>query len=348
MKHAIFLVAIGSVACGGGTQSDPAAAAHKSTSGVPALAMDECKLSTGYLGDENCILPPPPDKGFQVHYGPTDYDNPETAFVLAPGQEETTDFPVTSSNDTDVYFYYRQYRLRPSAHHIILTVPNGTGSIAGLGRRVGTANKSQDYPSGGIIPPEDKNVGIPLAAHTTITASFHAINSTDKPQLREAWINFWYRDPSEITEPATEWFKLGSIMYSIPPDSSQTLGPFTCNVQNEGRLLWLYGHRHANNVRFTVSRVRGSQEDVIYDADKWEEPLLLEYSSTVKNPTPDIPKGIEGGWNGMLPLAAGDQIKWSCDVVNKNSTALRFTEQTYLGEMCIVDAEAIGTDCAGF
>jgi hypothetical protein len=24
---------------------------------------------------------------------------------------------------------------------------------------------------------------------------------------------------------------------------------------------------------------------------------------------------------------------------------LRFTNQTYLGEMCIVDAEAVGTDC---
>jgi hypothetical protein len=305
-----------------------------------------CGLHTGYAGDDQCILPPPPDKGFQVHVGPTDYANPETAYLLQAGEEKTTDFSVTSTNDQNIYFYYRQYRMRPTAHHVILSAANGT-DVTG-GRRIGTANASEDFPAGGVIAPEDKNVGSPLAAHSPVTVSFHAINTTDKPQLREVWVNFWYRDPNDVTEPATEWFNTGSTTFAIQPHTATTLGPYTCTIQGDGRLLWLYGHRHANNVRFTVTRVRGTQRDVIYDANKWDEPLLLEYSSLVTNNAPDIDQGTEGGWNGILDLTAGDKIEWQCGVVNDHDTVLRFTNQTFLGEMCIVDAEAVGSTCSGF
>ena len=315
------------------------------SNGTHKLALDECGLHTGYAGDDQCILPPPPEKGFQLHYGPDDYDNPDPAYVLMPSEERTTDIPVVSGNDSDVYFFYRQYRLRPTAHHLILTAGNGSSVIAG--RRVGTANTSQDYPSGGVIAPEDQSVGLPLAAHTTVNGNFHTINLTDQPQLREAWINFWYRDAGEVTQPAAEWFETGDVLFTVPPHASQTLGPYTCNVDNDGRLLWLYGHRHSNNTRFTATRIRGDQRDVVYDADNWEEPLLLEYSSQVNNPAPDIPNKIEGGWSGILDLAKGDKLEWSCDVVNTHDTALRFTEQTLLGEMCIVDAEAVGANCLG-
>jgi hypothetical protein len=94
-----------------------------------------------------------------------------------------------------------------------------------------------------------------------------------------------------------------------------------------------------------VTRVRGAQRDVIYDADNWEEPLLLNYSSLVTNPKPDIANMVEGGWNGILDVAQGDTVQWQCDVNNTHDTALTFTEQTYLGEMCIVDAEGVGATC---
>ncbi|HVU05980.1 MAG TPA: hypothetical protein VHE30_29725 [Polyangiaceae bacterium] len=363
----LVLLALSATACGSndshGGSSNPASGSGGSGSGGdgsswggegnsggaaggPTLAMDECGLHTQYLGDENCILPPPSDQGFQIHVGPTDYDNPDELYMLQPGDEKTDDIPVTATNDSDVYFFYRQYRLRPSAHHIILSVPNGSDVLAG--RRIGTANRSQDYPAGGIIAPEDESVGIPLAAHAVVNASFHAINTGDQPQLREAWINFWYRDAAEVKEPATEWFETGSVTFTVPAHTSQTLGPYTCNVHGDGRMLWLYGHRHANNVRFTATRIRGGQRDVIYDADNWEEPLLLEYSSLVTNPAPDIPNGKEGGWNGILDFAEGDKVEWSCDVVNNHDTDLHFTNQTFLGEMCIVDAEAVGSTCSPF
>ena len=64
-----------------------------------AMSMNECGLSTGWAGDEYCILPPPPDQGFQLHIGPTDYGNPEPEYVLKPNEEVTTDFASVSGND---------------------------------------------------------------------------------------------------------------------------------------------------------------------------------------------------------------------------------------------------------
>jgi hypothetical protein len=325
------------------TASGGAPGSGGAVSGLPATP---CNLNTGFPGDDDCILPPPPDKGFQVHIGPSNYQNPEPEYVLKPGEERTNDFQVTSTNDRDVFFFARQYRLRPSAHHVILSTSNGASGVdISGGRRIGTANTSQDYPASGVPAPEDKGVGMPLGAHSRINVSFHAINTTEETVIRELWVNFWYKDAAEVTEPANEWFEVGSATFAIPPLTKQTLGPYTCTVQGKGRMLWLYGHRHANNTRFKVTRVRGTQRDVIYDANRWEEPLLLEYSSTVTNAAPDLAAGREGGWNGILDLMQGDKIEWFCDVDNKQNSTLRFTNQTYLGEMCIVDAEAVGSTC---
>ena len=83
------------------------------------MVMDECGLNTKWAGDEYCIKPPPADKGFQIHVGPTDYDNPEAQFVMEPNTETVESFDVTSGNTDDVLYYWRQYRVRPGTHHMI-------------------------------------------------------------------------------------------------------------------------------------------------------------------------------------------------------------------------------------
>jgi hypothetical protein len=334
----LVLIAASTAACGGADESAPI----KSAKEKPHFAIDECGLNTGYPGDEMCILPPPPGEGFQVHIGPTDYRNPEAVYLLGPGQEKTDFFAVLSGNDHDVFFFFRQFRVRPTFHHLSLV------TYANLGQEMhtlGVTNDSQDFPSGGIVAPEDRGVGLPLAANSEIEVALHAINTMEEPAIAEAWVNFWYRDPNEVTEPALPWFDNGDPTFEIQPFETTTLGPYSCRVEGEGRLLWLFGHRHANNERFTVTRVRGSRRDVIYDAFYWDEPLRLEYSSLIENPAPDPEQRIEGGWSGILDLQAGDLIEWQCDVVNRQNTVLRFTDQAYLGEMCVIDAEAVGASC---
>ena len=110
------------------------------------LAMDECDLNTGFSGDEFCIKPPPTAEGFQMHIGPSNYNNPEPRYVLEPGQELTESFSATAGNASNVYYYWRQYRMRPGSHHLII--------YAGARRIGGSSNSAKDNPEGGKIEPD--------------------------------------------------------------------------------------------------------------------------------------------------------------------------------------------------
>lgn len=330
-----------------GTEAQPPMGTAGTTATVPTppkQAMDECKdLNSGYPGDEYCILPPPADKGFQLHIGPTSYTSPDARYVLEPGQEMTNDFDAVSGNTAQIYFLYRQFRMRPGSHHMIIT-QTAQGATFG-GRRIGTANTSLDSPVGGVIPPENQGVGIELPAQANLNVSLHSINVTNKPIVREIWVNFWYRDAEDVTETATQLFATGDVSFAIQPGEDTILGPYSCTIMGNGRMLWFYGHRHASNRRFSAWRVRGTQRDLFYEGLHWEEPLLLEYSTTVMNPVPNRAAGVEGGWTGVLDLKQGDKLEWECHVVNEQMNVLRFTNNTYTGEMCIMDAELVGATC---
>jgi hypothetical protein len=301
----------------------------------------ECGLKTQYAGDEMCILPPPPDKGFQLHIGPSNYDNPEFQYILAPGAEPTSTFTATSTNTEERYFYYREYRMRPGAHHNIIT--SGGAGDSGLGQRIGTVNNlMSDYPVGGMIAPENKGVGIKIKPRTSISVQLHSLNTTEKTQLRELWVNFWYRPDEEVTDPVNEVFAVAPMGAILPGADVVTAG--SCRVSGNGRMLWMYGHRHASTVSFTVWRNRGGMKDLVYQGYDYDEPLVLDYSSTVKNATPgDAPQ--EGGWSGILDTKSGDTFTWECHVINKSDGTLLFTNNTFTGEMCILDAEMVGSTC---
>jgi hypothetical protein len=340
----------------GGTQMMPATPTNApmppagATTTMPMtggpLAMNECGslpgFPTKFAGDEYCILPPPPDKGFQMHIGPSNYANPEAQYLLQPGQESTPTFTAVSGNTQQVYFYYRQIRQRPGAHHNIVT--SGAGGDIGLGQRIATSNNlAEDDPKGGIIAPENADVGISMPPSTTISVSLHSINTTQQVELREIWINFWYVDPSKVKEPVKEIFDIAP-QGSIAPGADVTYGS-SCSVSGTGRMLWMYGHRHANNVRFSAWRTHAGQKDLVYQSYNYEEPLVLDYSSNIVNAVPDTGPNVEGGWSGILAMTPGDVFSWECHVINKQAVALNFTNNTFTGEMCILDAESVGATC---
>jgi hypothetical protein len=54
---------------------------------------------------------------------------------------------------------------------------------------------------------------------------------------------------------------------------------------------------------------------------------------------------VEGASSGPLAFKAGDQFTFECHVVNKTKGTLNFTNNTFTGEMCILDAETVGAAC---
>lgn len=298
------------------------------------LAMDECGLATRWGGDQYCIQPPPADKGFQVHIGPADYDNPDPRYVLEPGQEVTEIFPATSGNDREVYYYYRQYRMRPGSHHMIIMT---TGSE--LRRLGGSQNLAKDNPDLGIIPPENRGVGMKLGPSTPLLVNLHYINATSAPILKEVWVNFWYKDAAEVTEPAFEMFS-GTPMNVAPGEHRVIRGE--CPLSEAGRLLTVYGHRHANNRRFSVWRTHDAQQDLIYEDYDWEDPLVLEFNSTLANTAADSAKKTAGGWSGELDLVPGDKLSFECDIVNATDRTFVGRNEALDDEMCILVGDTAG------
>ena len=103
-----------------------------------------------YKGDQDCILPPPAGQGFQLHYGPADYDDPNelSKYVINPGQEDNIFVPETTPNTTQIYYYKRQYRLRPGSHHLIVS-EGSAGNPFAAGRRLGGSQNEDARQPGG-------------------------------------------------------------------------------------------------------------------------------------------------------------------------------------------------------
>ena len=88
---------------------------------------DPCRLNSGYEGDEYCILPPPADKGIQIHFGPKDYKNMADVqpYLLPPGGESNS-YGIAHIPLTEARWYNRvEIRMRPGSHHLINTLVQG-------------------------------------------------------------------------------------------------------------------------------------------------------------------------------------------------------------------------------
>ena len=316
------------------TSMDPPAMQMPANSGP---SVDECGLDTQYPGDEYCILPPPADKGFQVHLGPSNYNNPEPSFVMEPGTETTVQLSSTSGNDKDVYYYWRQYRMRPGSHHWIVTAN---------GKRIGgTQNLVKDTPDRGMIAPENQGVGMPLAAHAQLGHSLHYYNFTDKPMIKEVWMNVWYRDAKDVTEPALEMFSM--LGMGIAP-GEHVIKHGACTVNGTGRLLTLYGHVHAHNKRFSAWRTRGGQKMLLHQAFDWVHPGVSEFSSLTMNPALDPNSEVDGGFSGVVDLKPGDVIEFECDILNDTTTTFVGKNEAENDEMCIMVGDSAGAQVPGF
>ena len=195
--------------------------------GVKKPAMDECGLKTKFAGDEYCIKPPPADKGFQLHIGPSNYENPEAQYILQPGEENVVNMNSVSGNDKDIYYYFRQYRMRPGSHHVIISVD---------GRRIGgIQNLLRDEPNNGEIAPEDQGVGLQLRARSMMNVNMHYYNFGEKPTIREIWVNYWYKDAAAVKEPALSVYSITGVNAAVA--HSHVIVGATCNVTGNGRIL---------------------------------------------------------------------------------------------------------------
>ena len=331
---------------GAGDEASPTG----SPSGNAASGMtDPCNIDTGFAGDENCLQPPPAEQGFQIHSGPADYADPEAIepYVLEGGDEDVVCFNVRPA-DEDFFYFGQRNHMRPSSHHLILRLIDDTAEEGpaecerGLSGD-GLAGSQTPINEIGLedLAPEDTGLGRHFPAGKLVQFEKHYINTTDEALLREAWVNIYYKDESEIDQTLNGVALVGGLGMNVAPGATEIVAA-ECEMTGEYRIYSHVGHFHANTARMSAWRVRDGQRDLIYESYNWAEPRTLVFDSVTENGPPDASSGTDGGWDGPLFFEPGDVIQWECEVHNQHDFPIKFANEAYDAEMCILFGAYVG------
>jgi hypothetical protein len=361
---ALALTACGSTSHDHGSNGNGAGtgggAGSASDAGSPdGAAQGGCGLHTQFAGDSQCIPAPDPEKGFQLHIGPDSYDNLSSDWLVQPGDENVVCYHLKTPNTQAVYYFEQHYRMRPGSHHMIITTssttsPDGWGPCTNsiINSIGGTQHITEDVPPNGQIAPEDEGLAHSIGPNTQLEFQLHFFNTTDSPTLREAWVNFIYKDPSTVTN---HLGMLGAFTaVDVPPHSSAVVSGQCDESQAIGaptdprgvRIVELFGHAHWHNQRFVVYRDKtDGTSEVVYDSYDGAEAPSYMYNSIIQNPVPDPVNRHSGAASGDFWLAPGEKMHFDCDITNDLNTPLLGTNEAFTGEMCILFGSVVG---AGF
>ena len=305
-----------------------------------------CESLTEYPGDCMRLQAPDPDEGLQLHYGPSSYTPEAMApYVIQPGEEIVDILYLKSPNDKEIYFKEIATQLRPFGHHLV--VGQATRDLSdGLYRADlppldfdillgATANSFGGPPDSQLVAPEDEGLATVLGPHKQIALNGHFLNTSDRPALREAWVNLYYTDPSKVTGISAPLFFIGGIAMDVLPRSRQTIRA-SAVADHDLRLVMLFGHFHSHTQRLTayIKRQDSPEKELVYETYDYEAPAYIGYNSLIQTAPPDRAAKVSGGTTGKLELKQGDTVEWECEVVNNDDFSLKWANQIDTAEMC--------------
>jgi hypothetical protein len=316
---------------------------------------DPCGLKSGWPGDEYCLLPPKPGEGIQIHFGPSDYKNMAELqkYMIHSGEEfdnsVAADIPLTEQK----WFQRMRVQMRPGSHHWISTVVDGkidakfyddTGcdgatSVGSLG---GGQNLIYDNPPGGVPAPENAGLGRSVSGNSSLCMNLHSYNFTDRDQMREIWINIYFIDEAKVTQKAQSIGMVGGLGLQLGPHQKKD-STYSGRFMADGRIIQLFGHRHAWTPRFAV----WLRDELIYESWSWQDSVTFNYDSLSMNPPINSAGKVDGAVNGIVSFKAGDELKFTCFIENDSDKTLGFSNQVYDGEMCNLWGSAVGAGLSG-
>jgi len=339
---------------GSGATSQPTAAGEAVE--YPDLR-GKCSIQSGYASDEACISAPAAEEGMQVHVGPTDYANTDEVkpYLLMPGEEVSECWTFRVPNDKDVWYQTSVLSGRAGTHHIINTMYDASSTLeeGGFRRCAGDQQSaigslpgaSKAYMPRGHVAPEYQGVGRKIPAGSIVTADMHYFNFTDKPLLREFWMNIYYAKEEDIDQEAEPIRGLGGFSWNQQPIAPGTdmVYKYSCPVKGEGFILTLLGHYHAHGKRFTstITRAAGGEEKV-FEMFDYLEPATFEYNSVVENPS--FAPEMAGAVSGQLAVHDGDVLNWECHIINDSMVGLTYRNEVMTGEMCNLWGASLGIE----
>ena len=295
------------------------------------------------------------------------YDHPAEGWTLEPGAEEERNIYIKHSNPGGKYQRVNN-RMRGGSHHMIVsaseTPPGQTftwiiGSPEGLftGTGVpGAQRPDENTPQSEQVPPEDVGLYRDVIANATITYNMHHFNPSDKVILKEAWQNLWWSDNPKTQVNGINGLPILQAVGTFANPGEIVDMHYGYTVPGNMRILGVFGHRHAWTTNFSAWVKRGGQEEVIYQSFDWFDEPTYQYNSEVKNPTPSVAMRADGAHTGILELKQGDELHFNCHIEYTDERAkeenspvtpaqngpLRFANEAFTAEMCILFGSAVG------
>jgi hypothetical protein len=106
----------------------------------------------------------------------------------------------------------------------------------------------------------------------------------------------------------------------------------------------MIAHMHAHSNRMTAWKVTGGVPTKVYETYDWSTPTQILLDSVHTNPAPNPATQTGGGVSGDLTLLPTDSLQWECAVDNNSNTTLKFRDEVFTGEMCIMSGLVVPTD----
>lgn len=297
-----------------------------------------------------------------MHFGPRDYKNKDdvASYVIKAGVE-VNGYGLANVPLEDMRWYNRVvYHMRPGSHHLINTLVSGQpqegfldNALGCPGEQVGslggTQNLIYDSRPNGIVPPENEGVGYSLPGDTSICFNFHRYNFSDRDQLSEIWVNFYFVDEASVTQRAEWGAIIGGLALSVGPREekdltfSYTFSGIDEQATHPPRLIQLMGHRHASDYHYEA----WLNDLLIYDSWDWKESVTVNFDTLTKNPEVAPAMMRDGAFSGVLKVKNGDVLKYTCHIRNETDKTLRWGNQLYDAEMCDLFGQSVGAPFAG-
>jgi len=330
-------------------------------------AASYCKASAGFPGDDVALCAPDPEKGMQLHYGPSGSDD-VARWVLEPGKESMDCLFVRAPSTADLYIGQLIGRSRPGSHHLQLSYaaaaddgrPEGQvgpcGSIAATQFIAIAQTPELDLPD--LATPRPRNApdagGLDFEGSATrldagrmLELTVHFLNTGTEPLLKEAWVNIYYRSAAEVVR-VLEPITLISTGIDVPALSSGVVFRRSCSTTTPRTIKYLQGHSHAGMRRFSAwqHHVATNELTKVYENYDPLEPATLLYSPLSNNPAPNRDLEVAGGASGPLELAAGDSLVWECEFDNPTGLPVRDGGPGQGGQMCYTFGGYVSPDQA--
>jgi hypothetical protein len=154
------------------------------------------------------------------------------------------------------------------------------------------------------------------------------------------WANYWYKEPGTVKQTAKSVFSMTGVSAAVA-HSHVVIGA-SCQVTGNGHALSLYGHRHLNNVRFSIWHNSGGKKDLVFEDYDAQHPSVLEYNSLTMNPVPNPTTKTMGGASGIMNLKQGDTLDFECEIVNNTDKNFYGANEAADDEMCILVGDTVG------